>query len=95
MSISKSYKRIAVAYHETIKRINGLNKWDENHLACDMLNVSIFEHLLAKRIATLYRRTISSTGTISLKKLTHFHFSQSLLAVNLRNFLLRNILRCI
>ena len=52
MSISKLYKSIAVAYHKAIKRICGLNKWDGNHLACEKLNVSTFEHLLAKRIAS-------------------------------------------
>ena len=82
MSISKLYKSIAVAYHMAIKRICGLNKWDGNHLACEKLNVSTFEHLLAKRIASFYRKTISSTST-SLKKLKFYYFSRSLFSCKL------------
>ena len=85
MSINMSHKSITVAYHKTIKRICGLNKLDGNHLACGRLNVSIFEHLLAKRIATFYHRTISSTS-ISLKELKFYHFSRYLLAISLRKF---------
>ena len=71
MSISKLYKSIAVAHHKAIKRIYGLNKWDGNHLACERLNVSIIEHLLAKRIVNFfYRRTISSSSTRSIKFLS-------------------------
>ena len=63
----------------------GLNKWDGNHLARKILNVSIFEHLLAERIKTFYRRIISSTST-SLKELKYYYFSRSLLAVRLRKY---------
>ena len=40
---------IAVAYHKAVKKICGLNVWDNNHNACDIAGVSIFKHLLAKR----------------------------------------------
>ena len=54
-------------------------------LACGRLNVSTFEHLLAKRIATFYQKSISSTST-SLKELKLYYFSRCLLAVNLGKF---------
>ena len=42
--------KISIPYHKAVKRICGLNVWNSNHDACDIVGVSMFRHLMAKRI---------------------------------------------
>ena len=45
----RSIRKIGIAYHNAIKIIYGLMKWDSNHTACDNLGLLIFEHFLMKK----------------------------------------------
>ena len=36
--------KISVAYHKAIKRICGMNVWDSNHDACEVMVVNICRH---------------------------------------------------
>ena len=59
---SRSVKDLAIAYHKGVKKVARLNVWDNNHLACDIVSVPIFNHLLSRRsICFLYSLTASKS----------------------------------
>ena len=45
---------ISVLYYKAIKRIAGMNIWDSNHVACELVGVNVVEHVLAKRLLKHY-----------------------------------------
>ena len=51
---------ISVAYHKAIKKIAGLNVWDSNHLGCERVGVSLFKHLLARRLVCFWHNLWNS-----------------------------------
>ena len=51
---------ISVAYHKAIKKISGLNVWDSNHLGCEIADVRIFKHMLARRLVCFWHRLFRS-----------------------------------
>ena len=53
---------ISVAYHKAVKRMVGFNVWDSNHLACEIAQVYIFKHLLARRLICFWHRLFRSTS---------------------------------
>ena len=53
-------KKISVTYHKAVKRICGLKPWDNNHIACDTVNILIFRHFLAKRRLCYFHNVLKS-----------------------------------
>ena len=45
--------KLCICYHKAVKRVARLQVWDSNHLACDIVKVRTFPHLLAKRTICL------------------------------------------
>ena len=39
----KTFRKISACYHAAVKRVCGLNVWDSNHAACQLVNVPIFK----------------------------------------------------
>ena len=52
--------KISVAYHKAVKRICGLNVWDSNHIACEIVGVRTFKHLLANRLLCFWKKMSES-----------------------------------
>ena len=50
LQILNALQRVSLAYHRAVKKTAGLNVWDSNRVACDMVGVPICKHLQAKRI---------------------------------------------
>ena len=46
---SKEFKALGVSYHKAIKKVNGFNIWESNHLVCERVGLPIFRHLLNRR----------------------------------------------
>ena len=43
---------LAVVYHKCVKKVEGLNIWDSNYEACEIVKVPIFKYMLAKRLVS-------------------------------------------
>ena len=70
--------KISVAYHKAVKRICGLNVWDNNHIACDIVGVRTFKHLLANRLLCFWKKLSESRSPcISVLKY-YFKFSSKI-----------------
>ena len=77
--------RVSVAYHKAVKKTAGLNVWDSNHVACDMVGVPIFKHLQAKRMFKFIMSVVnSSSPCLSIHKY-YFRFL-SLISIDIKNF---------
>ena len=63
--------QISVAYHKAIKKMMGLNVWDSNHQGCEMAGVSVFKHLLAKRLICFWHRLFRS-GSSCMANLSYY-----------------------
>ena len=48
--------KISVAYHKAVKKVCCMNTWESNHVACEIVGVHIFKHLLAKRWVSLWHK---------------------------------------
>ena len=72
----RSIRKIGIAYHNAIKRICGLMKWDNNHTACDNLGLPIFKHFLMKKIL-IYFLSVCHSKSASLGSLRHYFKNQS------------------
>ena len=48
------------------RKVAALNVWDSNHEACEIVNVPIFKHLLAKRLVSFLFRVIRSESHCEL-----------------------------
>ena len=70
-----SINKIAVAYHKAVKKVAGLNVWDSNHVACEIVNVPIFKHLLARRIVTFLSGLYKSSNICVKRFSYHFRFN--------------------
>ena len=60
---SSRYKNInglAVSYHKAVKRVARMNVWDSNHLACEIVGVPIFKHLIARRALCFFFKMMGS-----------------------------------
>ena len=44
---NRNINKLSITYHKAVKRVARLNVWDSNHLACYVVDVPIFIHLLA------------------------------------------------
>ena len=66
-----STNKIAVAYHNAVKKVAGLNVWDSNHVACEIVNVPIFKHLLAKRLIT-FLPGLQKSSNICVKRFNYY-----------------------
>ena len=52
--------KISVAYHKAVKKICGFDVWDSNHVACDVVGVKNFKHLLATRLLCFWKKMSES-----------------------------------
>ena len=59
----KSIRKIGIAYHNAIKIIRGLIKWDSNHTACESLGLPISKHFLMKKILIYFISVCHSIGS--------------------------------
>ena len=75
---------ISVAYHKAVKRIAGMNIWDSNHLACELVGVNVFKHLLAKRLVKHYFAIFGSRCAI-IKYLKYYFQFNSEIRINIEN----------
>ena len=57
---TREIRSISVSYHKAVKKIAGLQVWDGNHEACEVVRVSLFKHLLAKRMICFFNSLINS-----------------------------------
>ena len=71
----KTFRKISVCYHKAVKRVCGLNVWDSNHAACELVNVPIFKHLHAQRLVSfLFNLTKSNSPCLFMLKY-YFRYS--------------------
>ena len=63
--------RVCIAYHKAIKRISGLNVWDSNHEACEMVGVQTFSHLRATRLVCFWHK-LFHTKSVCLGNLNYY-----------------------
>ena len=69
-------KNIAITYHKAVKKTAHMNVWDSNHIACEVVGVPIFKHLLSKRIVCFYF-SILKTESPCLSIYKHYFKYQS------------------
>ena len=60
--IYKNINKVSVTYHKAVKKIAHLNVWDSNHVACEIVGVPIFKHLVAKRAVCFFHTLINSSS---------------------------------
>ena len=75
LSKETSIRKIGIAYHNVIKKICGLMRWDSNHTACDSLGLPIFKHFLLKKIP-IYFLSVCHSKSASLGSLRHYFKKQ-------------------
>ena len=81
--------RISVAYHKAVKRISGFNVWDSNHTACELVNVPIFKHLIAKRMICFWHNIIHSKS-LCMTHLNYYFKYRSKIFMKIYNFFTHN-----
>ena len=69
-------RNISVTYHKAVKRTAGLKTWDNNHDACNIVNVNIFRHLVAKRMLNHFFNIINSKNS-TFRSLRYFFMFDS------------------
>ena len=69
---ASSLRLISVGYHKAVKKLAGLNYWDSNHEACNIVGVDIFKHLQAKRMLNLYFKALDSRSRFMQKMKYYF-----------------------
>ena len=69
-------RQLAVSYHKAVKRISGLKSWDGNHVACEMVEVNLLQHLLMKRMVRHFFGLISS-NFVTMRRLRNFFLWKS------------------
>ena len=69
-------RKIGIAYHDAIKKICGLMKWDSRHTACGSLGLLIFKHFLMKKIQ-IHFPSVCHSKSASLGSLRHCFKNQS------------------
>ena len=74
----KSLKKIAVAYHNSVKRVCGLNQWDGNHVACETVGVNIFRHLHARRLIGFVYKLFSSSSPCISQMRSYFRYKSNI-----------------
>ena len=77
---NKDIHKISVTYHKAVKRCAGLNIWDSNHEACEIIKVYIFNHLLAKRLVCFLHSMISSSSPCLLPYRYYIRYDSGLYA---------------
>ena len=60
------FKDFTIVYHKCVKKVAGLNVWDSNHEACEIVNVPIFKHLLATILISVLFRVVRSESPCGL-----------------------------
>ena len=70
--------RICIPYHKAVKKVCDLKPWDSNHNACEIVGVSIFRHLLAKRLICMWHNLIKPK-TECLKSLKYYFMLHSVI----------------
>ena len=74
----KSLKKIAVAYHNSVERVCGLNQWDGSHVACETVGVNIFRHLHARRLIGFVYNLFSSSSPCIAQMRSYFRFRSNI-----------------
>ena len=69
---SKEIKKIAVTYHNCIKKIVKVSKRESNHLICNSFNLMVFEHFLNFRIILFAIRILKSCSPCVLGLKSYF-----------------------
>ena len=77
------FRKIEICYHKCIKKLAGLNVWDSNHLACSIVGVPVFRHLLAWSCLCLYSRMFK-TNSPCISRFKYFFRYNSFLSTNVR-----------
>ena len=80
---------LSVAYHKAVKRVAGMNIWDGNHVACELVGVNLFKHLLAKRLLKHYFAIFKSTCTV-INHLRYYFLFDSEIKSNIDNLFRSN-----
>ena len=70
--------KIGVSYHKAVKRLSGLNMWDSNHVACEIVQVPIFKHLMAKRLICFWHNLCNSKSPCLITLKYYFRFKAQL-----------------
>ena len=74
----KDLRTVSICYHKSVKRVAGMNIWDNNHVACERVGVSMMKHLIVKRILGFYYRAIGSK-VVTMRKLRYFIMFKSMI----------------
>ena len=74
----KELYKIGVTYRKAVKRIAGLKPWDRNHIACDIVHVPIFKHMLVKRFLGLFFRLCTFASPCIYFLRSYFKFRSNL-----------------
>ena len=85
----RTLHKLSVGYHKAVKKIAGLNPWDGNHGACEEVGVDIFKHLQAKRMISLYFKTMNSENRFLHDMRYYFRFA-SAIKIEIENFFEKN-----
>ena len=72
---NRNIHKMSICYHKAVKRVARLNVWNSNHVACDIVNVSIFTHLLAKRAICFYFSLIKSQSPCVSPYIYYFRYN--------------------
>ena len=75
---NKDVRKVEVAYHKAVKKIAGLNVWNSNHLACELVGVNIFRHLLSRRLLNFYFSAINTKCRMINNLKYHFMLTSKL-----------------
>ena len=77
------FRKVEICYHKCVKKVAGLNVWDSNHLACSIVGVPVFRHLLAWSCLSLYNRMFK-TRSPCVSRFRYFYRYRSLMSSRVR-----------
>ena len=77
------FRKVEICYHKCIKRVAGLNVWDSNHLACSIVGVPIFRHLLAWSCLCLFIRMLK-TKSPCISRFRYFFRYKSMMSFKVK-----------
>ena len=78
-----------MAYHKAVKKICGFKYYDSNHLACDIVGVKIFKHLLASRLICFWTKLCNSQSDCIGSLKYYFKYS-SMMSKRLKKMFMDN-----
>ena len=71
-------RKISVAFHKAVKRVTGLDVWSSNHVACEVVGISVFRHLFFKRMFKFFLSLIASELPL-FNRLRYFFWSSAVI----------------